>query len=315
MIARQAISRRTLRPDGAAAFTLIELLIVITIISILISITIGVGFSVVQNQGRATTVGVLKALDGALDEFIAETGVVPRYISTAYARMPGLDIEPGDRENLDDTGTGDFAFSDFLGRMHPRRPDASVFLSQTLGYGKVDSILQAVPSRFVVLTIPNKSVNDCESASGAPGSNDIVDCDTTPSIIDAWGDPAWGTQNGAMNGPYFPTAAQQLIYYVHPSNRLARALYGDTSNDRPYFLSAGPDKLYGLPEEFTAVGKDLFTAKDRQFRRMQGESDNDFKQRVLREARADNITSYPVDLEFSLPEQLLNPNSGWRPAP
>lgn len=306
-----------LRRPLPGGFTLLELLIVIGIITILITIVVGVGLGLVRNQKRSVTLSVIRALDGALEEFRAETGVIPRYDPQAYARMPGLDVQPGDRKNENDTAN-DIAYTDYLGRPHPRRPDVAVFLSQALGYGGTEQVIQNMPSRFVGTTLPGKSVLDCEGGAGQPGDNSFVDCDPSPSIIDAWGDRAWFTLDGRgeSGAPYFPSATGRLIYYIHPDNRLARGLYGDTLSNRPYFVSAGPDGLYGLPEECNTDldrPNDVIHCGDRQFFREQGEQPVPFKQRVLRLIRADNLTSYPIDLEFNVPTALLNPPTGWRP--
>ncbi|RMD65324.1 MAG: prepilin-type N-terminal cleavage/methylation domain-containing protein, partial [Planctomycetota bacterium] len=228
------------RCRGSQGFTMLELLTVIGIIAILISIVVGAGLGALRNQRRAATLGVLRALDGALEEFLAETGVVPRYDPEAYARMPGLDVEidamgRGDRENTEQAfnSPNDIAFTKYLGRTHPRRPDASVFLSQAMGYGEVEQIVQNAPSRFFVVTLPDPSEQSCDSASSPEA---LVDCDPTPSVVDAWADPMWSQYRGGGSGPYYPLAHQSLIYYVHPANRLARALYGQTSSSRPYFL-------------------------------------------------------------------------------
>lgn len=301
---------------------MLELLTVITIIAILISIVVGAGLGTLRNQRRAATLSALRALDGALEEFLAETGVVPRYDPRAYARRPGLDVEidsmgRGDRENTEQAfdSPNDIAFTEYLGRTHPRRPDASVFLSQAIGYGEVEQIVQNAPSRFFVVTLPDPSENPCTSPSSP---EDLVDCDPTPSVVDAWADPMWSQYRGGGTEPFYPLARQSLVYYVHPGNRLARELYGQTSSGRPYFLSPGPDGLYGLPEEFVFTGDAVrpVRGEGRTLRKASGESEEEFKQRALREARKDNVTSYPIDASFNLSTDLLNlgPNA-WRSSP
>ena len=110
----------------------------------------------------------------------------------------------------------------YNGEDHAPRPDASVFLLQAQGFGEVDAIVTGIPEEFLVTT--------------------DLDRDTTPSVLDAWAVEGWGDP--------WPVASQQLVYFVHPKNRLAQDLYGQCVNGRPYFMSAGPDLLYGLRDEF-----------------------------------------------------------------
>src|SRR5690606_36743971 len=110
----------------------------------------------------------------------------------------------------------------------------------------------------------------------------------------------------------WPIREQSLIYYVHPNNRRSRAdasldeypdaqeLYGACVNGRPYFFSAGPDGFYGHPDELASIinyyGMQPHSG---------GESDEEFWNRALLEARKDNLYSMPVDINFMINESVF----------
>lgn len=197
------------------AFTLIELLVVIIIIVILVGIIAGVGAGLARDSRGQLTRDLLATLDRMVVEYEATTGSLPPYVvdqdvESSYNGYPGLD------NTVEPYGAGP-------NNMHARRPDTSVFLRQMKGVGVADDIVKAIPAKFLVTTI----------TSG--------DTDPTPSVVDAWARDDWAA-------PY-PVAGQTLIYYIHPSNKLANDLYGRCINRRPYFLSAGPDNLYGTTRD------------------------------------------------------------------
>lgn len=217
----------------ARAFTLVELLVVITLIAILVGLIGGVGARVVQSRKVAVTQGILGALDRALDEFNALTSSIPAYRPEDYDKVPG--------ENNDSSDTKFFPL--YRGGNHPTRPDASVFIRQVFGTGEVDAIIRGMGERFLIIT-PGK--DDGTTDSSEP--ND----DFTPSVVDYWAQEPWS--DDAQNKKWDITK-QQLIYYVHPDNLMAQDLYGQCINRRPYFMSAGPDLKYGLGSEFNAASR------------------------------------------------------------
>ncbi len=214
----------TVRPTRLG-FTLIELLTVIAVIGILTAIVLVVGANVLGNQRVKQTESTLMALDRALEEYITVVGAIPRYDPEAYEDVPG-----------DSNGTQSYADG-----LHCARPDAAVFLRQVRGFGEVDAIWQGIGERNLRLTINNPAdADDPTSVAGDP----------TPSVVDAWAASGWpGTGPGTPPDERFDVAQQQVIYYVHPDNTLAQDLYGQCLNRRPYFMSAGPDMLYGLRNE------------------------------------------------------------------
>ena len=213
-------------PRAARAFTLIELLTVIAVISILLTIVLVAGSGVLADQRVKLTKNVLINLDRALDEYITSVGAVPAYGVVDESNNPYRKV-PGDDNNVQAYGTG-------TSNKHCARPDAAAFIKQTRGYGMVDGIITGIPERFLRLTVT------------APNSPNTVEGDPTPSVVDAWSSTGWPA---GENGDAFAIEQQQVIYYVHPDNTLAQDLFGQCVNRRPYFMSAGPDKLYGLTNE------------------------------------------------------------------
>lgn len=245
------------------AFTLVELLIVISVIAILIAIVLASSKGVVQRQQERVTQNLLVSLDRALDEYKTEVGAFPVYNATAYEAVPGPDNV---LTNFPKASGGD-------GKDHPARPDASVFIQQAKGFGEVDAVFQQMPSKFLQIT----------SAEGL----DDKQRDLTPSVIDSWGEDSWPTPDNASR-PY-QIRKQQVVYYIHPENVLAQALYGQCSNGRPYFMSAGVDRKYGLAADVafdTDADGELNTDG-----KHDGETDPDFKIRVESFLK-DNLYSY-----------------------
>ena len=232
------------------AFTLIELLIVITIIAILVALVIASSLGVAQRQQKRATANMLQALDRALDEYKLANGAFPIYSIAAYDTVPGPDNAP---VVFPASAGGD-------GKLHAARPDAAVFIKQVQGFGEVDSILQNIPSRFMRVTID-------------PDGDD-TQRDVTPSIVDVWAEPNWPLPDNGTD--LFPIRQQQVVYYIHPENLLAQALYGQCVNGRPYFMSAGVDRKYGLAFDLP---------------KQAGESDATFKARIEGYLK-DNVYSY-----------------------
>ena len=240
----------TRRTSSARAFTLIELLTVIAVIVVLVAISIGVGQLVTSGGERRATQNMLGSLNRALEEYTNVIGSIPPYVPDRYDRVPGPDAR----------------LTTYQGAEHSRRPDASVFVSQTRGVASVGDIINNLPTRFRYAR--------AGAVSGGLGNPQDIS-EQIPSIIDAWGNDAW-------RSPWVQTE-QQLVYYVHPDNYLAQDLYGQCVNRLPYFLSAGPDELYGLND-------DKFIPADDN-----GNAPSTHTYETVLAAQEDNLTSYPVE--------------------
>lgn len=214
------------------AFTLLELLVAISVIVILVAIVASLGPGLFERQRVQATRGVIDSLDRMLEEYIISNGAPPPYIPEAYEGVPGERIvASGDAPPM--------LPEDFRGGLHPRLPDAAVFLTQAQGVGESDAIRAQLPEGKIVWTQP------------------AVDGDTNPrarslSVLDAWAEAAeWQPPYAALTD----SREARTILYVHPSNPLAQELYGRCLNGRPYFMSAGPDRLYGVTNQFGPNGQ------------------------------------------------------------
>lgn len=272
---------------------MIELLVVLAIIVILLTLVVGLGYIVIQNQKTAQTRNVLIALDRALEEYMQANGGNPPPLKrnssgepVDYVGVPGPDVALTDRNFFR-------RFPDSGGQIFPLRPDAAVFLRQARGYGEVQAILSGLSDKFLRLTTTPDG-----TTTPPADSNWNRDTDVTPSVVDSWSNDDW-------SGPWpmidsSGRAAQQLILFVHPDNLLAQQYYGKCLNRRGYFVSAGPDLFYGLPSEINAI------IDHHGMKRTDAQSDPD-PQAVLRKAREDNVYSYELDRNFTVDPDLLTP--------
>ncbi len=238
---RNHLGHRAPRPG----FTLLELIVVIGVIALLTTIVLTIGPKVLGGQKESGTQNILRALDRVYDDYLgANGGAQPFFDVNDYAGVPGKDLkvfEDGKNETVD--GSLHEAFSSYPPsgsgtRDYPRFPDAAVFLRQALAAGVGDGVLATLPARSIVLTAT-------EDDPGAPAD----EADRTPSILDLWGpaDNAW-TDNG------YTLLGGVPVLFVHPSNLFAQEMYGACLNGRAYFMSAGPDRLYGATNQLTEDG-------------------------------------------------------------
>lgn len=213
-------------------FTLIELMVVIGIIALLIGVSLAVGPKVLDGQRVAATKNVLASLDRMLDEVVDSTGGVPPYNPIDYAGVPGALLAP----RPDSPPTGPEEYGDNDGE-HVRFPAAGVFVNQAQGVSQAEAILAGVAPKFIVTA---------QREPAEPDADDVVQ-PFVPNVLDAW---ATRTE---WEAPY-AQLSNTLILYVHPRNLLAQRLYGRCVNDRPYFMSAGPDRLYGSTAQISRRG-------------------------------------------------------------
>lgn len=266
-----------------AGFTLLEMLVVISIIVILIGLVVAGGAALIGNRKAAVTESLVLSLDRALEEYMAANqNAIPTFEAAAYSRVPGDDVIAEDGamdanvDGVDITSpSNDVAYSEYQNRIYPRYPDASVFIRQVRGYGDVDAILEGLGEQWLIPT-PIR-------VDAASGTGDEQESDVTPSVRDAWAGDGW--TGGRADGPSWPVLDPDaaLIFYVHPQNLLAQELYGRCVNRRPYFFSAGPDRLYGVTNQIPA-GPELTGERN--------DSDSAIEQAIT--ALEDNIYSYEV---------------------
>lgn len=218
-------------------FTLIELLVVAAIIAVLVGLLTGVGVVVVRNQQSGATKNVLVALDRCLDEYmLTSSGAPPKFRIEDYYETPGPNA----------TELNPVYFGVYESVRYPIRPDAVVFLRQVWGVGQVQGIVAGLGERFLRVTTTRSGESPNQSSIAGR------DAEVFPTVVDVWSRGEWAAPWDLVQsfGGGNVENLEQVILYVHPSNLLAQELYGKCVNNRPYFVSAGPDRLYGLKNEF-----------------------------------------------------------------
>ena len=238
-----------------SGFTLLEVLVVVTILVILMGIVVGAGVGLVSNRRAAVTESVLLTLDRAMEEYIGAQGAPPPWDSVGYIETPGLDLVSDDGENSPTISNGvppivdgpSLAFPEYPqngGVYYPRFPDAAAFVRQAQGFGAVDEIFVGL-EQWLYPTISTGRRGDYHDGVRAD--------DTTPSIRDGWATEDWIGDRNSADWPLLIEGGSRLILYVHPGNQLAQGLYGRCDSGRPYFMSAGPDGVYGSTNEIPAT--------------------------------------------------------------
>jgi len=226
-------ARSVQRTTPRRGFTVIELLVVIVIIAILLALLTGAGVAVLSGQKLKQAENLLSSLDRALSDYMVENNdAPPRYILEGYENMPGTVYHPNGSAN--DPSNSD-AFPTINGTAYPRHPDAAVFVDQASGVGAVDAILGGLADDWLTATPQTDTSLNASKSS--------------PSVLDPW------SERGVWSNPW-PVIADGVrpIYYVHPRNELAQRLYGRCKNGKPYFMSAGPDGLYGTTTQLSGDG-------------------------------------------------------------
>ncbi len=230
----------------ARAFTLIEMLITISVIVVLVAAVFGIGLQVVTRQKINQTNGVLSSLDRALQEYQLENRVFPRvdtenYLDSLWRNAAGGQ-SPVINQETGQTFLGGVA--NYRGEQFTWLPNAAYFLFLAEGYENIDSILGGIPSQFAATVQINTGVFRTQ-------------------VTDAWDNP---------------------IIFVTPDNPLAQAIFGQCPSGRPYFMSAGPDGHYGVQTDQGTDGlsNDELRSKLAEYRKdniysvVPGEIDNSF---------------------------------------
>ncbi len=194
-------ARRLPRRRAARAFSLIEMMIVISLVILLAAITVVVGRSVIGKAKVDQCRQVLQALDATLTEYQAERGGIPPFQIRAYLPPSGL--------NAVEAKT---------------RREVAVYIAQVKGFTGIDKQLGTIDASFLV-----KREQIYTDLAGYPYAGQVPD-DERASVRDPWG---------------------MEILYIHPNadNDDAFKLFGRPVNERPYFMSAGPDGEYETLED------------------------------------------------------------------
>jgi len=203
-------------------FTLLETIVVIGLILILVTLTTLVGTSVTRQAKVRQCTQQLDALDSMLSEYQAEYDAMPPYSEDSYFPPNGYTLG---------------------GEV---RPEVAVFIDLVRGLGSVDNMLAAIPPDTLMERgeMYESAINQ-KGIGMFSGSLDFVD--TRLTIRDPWG---------------------MEILYIDSQNIEATtgegvsdySGYGIPAARRPYFMSAGPDRIYY--DEDTADAKSDATRKD-----------------------------------------------------
>lgn len=241
-------------------FTLLELLVVVTIVVLLVGLIVVVSTGALGTQRERQTEAVLRTLDRALSEYELLAGRFPPLAvddasaatsnqTLVYAHeqmfrqgttgMPnplvfGHELYDGFNRNFGVVTQGvDFASDPALtDNRYLHFPTSWLFLELTEGFGDVQSILADLPEGLIYTDLLENSEVTVQVAGVTSGQADeLVE---RRQVIDAWGNP---------------------ILFVQPGSLVAEGLYGRALANRPYFLSAGLDENYGAGRESADVNE------------------------------------------------------------
>lgn len=159
------------------AFTLVELMVVIAIVALLVTLTIGVASSVANAGRQRATEGVLRALDQTLDIYIENRGRIP----PAWIEMR---IDNSGPQRYD---TRLFPLVDGVGRQtggQPLEPVVSTafYLHEATRIPEVQSVIAGIDSRFV------RAVRFGVAVTSGDQVGSSVEIELT-NVVDAWGNP------------------------------------------------------------------------------------------------------------------------------
>lgn len=159
------------------AFTLVEMLVVVGIIAILVTITLGVASAVVEGGRKRTTEGLIRALDQTLDIYIDQRGQIP----PAWIEVR---IDNSGPQRYD---TRLFPLFDGVGRQQGGRPietfyGTPFYLHQAMQIPEVQSAISSMDSRFV------KAIRIGVPTSSGDATGSAVELELT-TVLDAWGNP------------------------------------------------------------------------------------------------------------------------------
>jgi hypothetical protein len=264
------------------------------VIVLLASITLAVGPRLLDSRKESATEQIITGLDGMLETYIQERqGNIPPDISEAYISLweeipppvsqpENSDLERtrasyGDADNYPPSNENDRPwtpyFTDASGDRYSLRPSSSMFMYQARGISEIDTATgQMPPSRLAQVF--------GEDVDGNP-------FDLT-AVMDAWGN---------ASRPY-----ERHILYVHPANQRAQQLYGYCQNNRPYFLSAGADGVYGSIQDLPYTRREQINSSVAPF------NSDERVVEFFRESLEDNITSYEVRPAFIADDANLQKN-------
>ena len=246
----------THRTQRRSAFSMIELMVAISIIAILAAITLSVGSAVMESADKRKTQDMLSLLDAALVEYEQHTG---RPMTFGQGDGPGG--QTYDDKPFDDLSRYDIPVR---GVYTQTQPDGTGFLEEfDVGPDNFDSWETTISNRagrnLMILVLERlKSVESSRNILAKITSKHWQDRDAanpnpdTRYIIDAWGRPVvvvfggrdWytGFADTDLNDK---EANGDLLDKDRTIRTFEERTFGPARGKRTYFLSAGPDQRYG----------------------------------------------------------------------
>lgn len=175
-------SRRPARP----AFTLVEMLVVVGIVVILVTITLGVGRSVVEGGRKRATEGVLRALDQTLDIYIEQKGEIPpALVPVPPSRLVGGGPIQGQTmyypmiDGVVQTANGAPLMA---------HDSVGVYMIAAEQVPEIQSLITGIDQRFVQHRLSGAEIVRSGGGNTPDASSTRTEIEMT-SFIDAWGNP------------------------------------------------------------------------------------------------------------------------------
>lgn len=249
----------THRTQRRSAFSMIELMVAISIIAILAAITLSVGSAVMESADKRKTQDMLSLLDAALIEYEQHTG---RPMTFGQGDGPGG--QTYDDKPFDDRSEYDIPVR---GVYTQTQPDGSGFLEEfDVGPDDFDSwettisnragrrmmidvlarLKSVESSRSILAKITSKHWQDLDAANPNPDTRYIIDAWGRPVVV-VFGGRDWYT--GATTSSGLNDEEDTAENYLLDKDRTIRTFeertFGPARGKRTYFLSAGPDQRYG----------------------------------------------------------------------
>jgi prepilin-type N-terminal cleavage/methylation domain-containing protein len=225
------------RPSASksrAAFTLVELLVVISVIAILIAILVPAIGGARNSARKSQTLTLITSVANAISQYKSANNRLPGYFSQAELCNQSNNTSFTQMEN---------ALLDLSGGVDPDATDVPHVFTITIGTRppvKINTLqVGASEGRYLNITAKGVGTNQPQSSGMAPARvpNDQIPDDTTyvggkfqmPDIIDSWGRPImlWSRNEAAgsrpdpvkVSAPANPTASDPAALFYWWSNR------------------------------------------------------------------------------------------------
>ena len=229
---------------GHRSFSLIELVVVIAVVLLLAGITLSVSVAVVEHAELRRTEMTMRLLETAVREW--------ELAADRKLSWWNYDDDPTLRDLADVHGT----------------TLEVLIITEILGV-----ITRSEGTRAIVAQIAPDLLFTYRSGDSPPWIYGEIPpkFDGTLTVLDAWGKPIYATHPGR------PWQQEDELDDRDPDGTLRtfnETRYGVAPNRQVVFVSAGPDGLFGLPEEFPGFGVQNMEARSN--------------------ARLDNLYSTPV---------------------